>query len=262
MRIERIKVCLNGGRRSEEHRPIPVTPAELAEAAVPAIAAGAEAVHMHPRDERGIESLAAADIGAAVLAVRHACPSTPIGVSTGLWITGNDPLARLAAVNAWSGLPVSHRPDFASANISEPGFPTLVQTLLSLGIAVEAGVWSTSDAGILAASGLAAQCIRLLVEVIDVPANAAAGVAAGILARLDALHLPRPRLLHGEEEATWPLVALAGQLGLATRIGLEDTTTGPSGEPIRDNAELVRLALTTWTSQRHFGSAAPIRPAG
>jgi uncharacterized protein (DUF849 family) len=44
------------------------------------------------------------------------------------------------------------------------------------------------------------------------------------------------------------LVALAGRLGLATRIGLEDITAGPNDEPVRDNAELISLALALWSS--------------
>jgi uncharacterized protein (DUF849 family) len=52
-----------------------------------------------------------------------------------------------------------------------------------------------------------------------------------------------PRLLHGEGEGCWPLVAQAAREGLPTRIGLEDTTAGPDGAPVSGNAELVRLAL-------------------
>jgi uncharacterized protein (DUF849 family) len=244
----RIKACVNGSRRPDEHPAVPVTPAELAEAAASAVTAGAEAIHMHPRDAHAAESLAADDIEAAVRAVRQACPATPVGVSTGLWITANDSQTRLDAVAAWSSLPPAHRPDFASVNLSEPGHAVLATTLLSLGIAVEAGIWSAADAEALAASGLAEQYTRLLVEVIAVPGDAAAQTAATILARLDALRLPGPRLLHGEDEATWPLVALAGRLGLATRIGLEDVTTGPNGDPVHDNADLVGLALAMWTS--------------
>ena len=61
-----IKACLNGSR------PAPATPAELAAEAVGAVAAGAEAVHVHPSDATGRESLAADDIGAAVTAIRRA----------------------------------------------------------------------------------------------------------------------------------------------------------------------------------------------
>ena len=45
-----------------------------------AVAAGAEAVHLHPRRGDGDESLLAVDVGAAVTAVRQACPGTPVGV--------------------------------------------------------------------------------------------------------------------------------------------------------------------------------------
>jgi uncharacterized protein (DUF849 family) len=87
-RVERLKVCLNGGRSRADHPAVPLSPAELAASAEAAVAAGAEAVHVHPRNADGIESLAAAEIGAAVAAIRQACPGIAVGVSTGLWITG------------------------------------------------------------------------------------------------------------------------------------------------------------------------------
>jgi uncharacterized protein (DUF849 family) len=242
MEVVRLKACLNGGRRPDEHPAVPVSPAQLAAAAAGVVTAGAEAVHVHPRDHRGAESLAAADIGAAVAEVRHRCPGVPIGVSTRLPITAGDAAARLAAVREWHRLAVEQRPDFVSANVGEPGFAPLTHALLGAGFAVEAGVWSVADAEILAESGLADNLIWTLVEMIDSPAR----VAVDVLARLDALGVPGPRLLHGEGESTWPLVRLAGQLGLPTRIGLEDVLTGPSGETIADNAELVRLALIEW----------------
>jgi uncharacterized protein (DUF849 family) len=105
--VGRIKVCVNGGRGREEHPGVPLTAAELAAAAAAAVAAGAEAVHMHPRDARGRESLLAADVGAAVAAVRRACPGVPVGVSTGLWISGGDVPARRAVVGGWAGLPAA-----------------------------------------------------------------------------------------------------------------------------------------------------------
>ncbi|CAM5637057.1 hypothetical protein SGLAM104S_03627 [Streptomyces glaucescens] len=36
-------------------------------------------------------------------------------------------------------------------------------------------------------------------------------------------------LLHGEDAGAWPVLRLAGLLGLATRIGLEDTLALPDG---------------------------------
>jgi uncharacterized protein (DUF849 family) len=228
--LRRIKVCLNGGRTGAG---IPVTPEELAESAMASVAAGAEAVHMHPRGPDGRESLAAADIGAAVTAVRAA--GVPIGVSTGLWITGSAP-ERLRLVRGWADL--RDRPDFASVNVSEDGYPELCAALRGLGIAVEAGVWSPAEAD------RAGDVERVLVEIIGGTAADAVPAADAILARLDGTV---PILLHGEEDACWPLVAHAGRLGLPTRIGLEDTLRDAGGDPARSNADLVREALRIWS---------------
>jgi uncharacterized protein (DUF849 family) len=169
-------------------------------------------------------------------------PGPPVGVSTGLWITGGDPAARRAAVAGWAGLPESARPDFASVNLSEPDPADLAEVLRAAGIAAEAGVWSVADAVAVAAIGSSARWLRILVEIIGVPA-ARAVAAAEILRQLDELGVTVPRLLHGEDAACWPLVAHAAKLGLMARIGLEDTTAGPARAPVSGNAELIRLAL-------------------
>ncbi|MEV4512094.1 3-keto-5-aminohexanoate cleavage protein [Dactylosporangium sp. NPDC049525] len=238
--IARIKVALNGGRPPGAHPALPCTPAELAGAARDAVAAGAEAVHLHPRGADGRESLDPADVGAAVAAVREACPATPIGVTTGLWITGRDVAARQRAVAAWAQLPPVRRPDFASVNISEPGLTDLVATLRTLAVAVEAGVWSVQDASALSIMDAVP---RILVEIMSPQTDALA-----VLARLDEVGVHGERLLHGEGEQCWPMVTLAGRLGLPTRIGLEDTLTAPDGSPVTGNAELVRHALSVWAS--------------
>jgi uncharacterized protein (DUF849 family) len=245
--IKRIKACLNGRRGRNEHPAVPITPADLAESGRAAVAAGAEALHVHARDADGAESVRAADIGAAVTAIRRACPGTPVGVSTGLWITGGDPAARHAAVAGWADLPGAARPDFASVNLFEPGLDDLVALLAGADVAAEAGVWSVADVTVLAASQ-SRPWLRIMIELSEVSAAAAVPAADDILAHLDELGLDTPRLLHGEQESCWPLVAHAGQLGLATRIGLEDTTAGPGGQPVTSNAELVQLALELLTA--------------
>ena len=239
--IRRIKVCLNGGRRVDEHPAVPVTPDQLAATAAGAVAAGAEAVHLHPRDAAGVETL---DVGAAVAAVRRACPGTPVGVSTGLWITGGDARLRLDRIRAWAGLPPEQRPDMASVNVHEDRFADTAAAVRDAGVAVEAGVWSPGDADVLA--GVPVD--RVLIEVLRTPAAEAAGAADRILGRLDRLGVAGPRLLHGEEEACWPLVRHAGRLGLPTRIGLEDTLVDETGAPADGNADLVRRALAVWSA--------------
>lgn len=245
--IGRIKACLNGGRRRDEHPAVPIKPHELAVAAAAAVSAGAEAVHLHPRGRDGAESLHVDDVAAAVTAVHRACPNVPVGVSTGLWITDGDVARRLAAVARWADQPLGARPDFASVNVGEAGFADLTNVLRRAGIAVEAGVWSTAGAERLAVAG-PVDWTRILVEIIGGAIETAVGRADAILACLDDRGVTAPRLLHGEDAACWLLVTHAGRLRLPTRIGLEDTVVGPAGEPVVDNAELVRLALAVWTA--------------
>ena len=244
-RVRRVKACLNGGRDQAEHPAIPVTPAQLAAESAAAVAAGAEALHVHPRGSDGRETLRAADVGAAVAAIRAASPHVPVGVTTGLWVAGGDEVARRDDVADWAGLLPERRPDFASVNVSEAGWQELVALLDEAGIGAEAGVWSVGD--VAAAASADTDWLRILVEVSNAPAAEATGLADEILAELRSAGVSAPVLLHGEDTSCWPLVTHAGLLGLPTRIGLEDVLAGPQGQQVADNAELVRLALVEWT---------------
>jgi uncharacterized protein (DUF849 family) len=246
-RIRRIQACLNGSRGRAEHPSVPVTPAELAADAVAVLAAGAEAVHLHPRGPDGTESMLAEHVGAAITAVRSACPGVNVGVTTGLWIASGDEAARLRLVSDWAGLPGGSRPDFASVNLSEPGAAGLIAVLGAAGIGAEAGVWSVSDAQ-AAASVSPGGWLRILIEIPDMPAGAAREAAGQVIAELDQNGIDAPRLLHGESKSCWPLVELAGELGLPTRIGLEDTLEDPAGYLAAGNAELLEEALSRWTA--------------
>ena len=81
-----LKAAINGKRMRNEHAAIPMTPHQQAAEATAAVAAGADAIHVHPRDSDGRESLASDDLAGTLEAIRAACPSTPVGVSTGAWI--------------------------------------------------------------------------------------------------------------------------------------------------------------------------------
>ncbi|MEU1399592.1 3-keto-5-aminohexanoate cleavage protein [Micromonospora zamorensis] len=90
-----LKACLNGGRNSDAHTAVPVTPAELAADAARCASLGVAAVHVHPRHASGVESLRPEVIADALTAIRAARPGLPVGVSTGAWIEP-DPAARVA----------------------------------------------------------------------------------------------------------------------------------------------------------------------
>src|SRR5205823_7243000 len=135
-----VKSCLNGGRTRAEHPAVPLTPAELAADAIDVRRAGAFAVHVHPRDANGAETMQAPACDAAVAAIRAAAPGLPVGLSTSEAIDP-DPFARAAAVRAWR-----RAPDFVSVNLSELGWAGIVRAALHSGIAVEAGIATPADA--------------------------------------------------------------------------------------------------------------------
>jgi uncharacterized protein (DUF849 family) len=230
-----VKACLNGNRAPGAHPALPLTPEQLAADGAAAVAAGAQALHIHPRGADGLESLTAVD--EAVRAVRAAVPGVPIGVSTGAWMEP-DVEARAAAVRAW------HEPDMASVNLSEEGHVEIMAALVEAGVGIEAGLWSVEDVEALATCGFAGRLVRVLVEPGEPDVGAALATAEAINAALDDAGIPGPRIQHGFGPPTWAVVRRAKELGLGWRIGLEDTLTLPDGSPAQSNAHLVTAALS------------------
>ena len=229
-----VKACINGARTPDQHPNLPVTPDQLAAAAVAAHQAGARAVHMHPKTADGVDSLQAEVVGAAVRAVRHAAPGLPLGVTTGFWAL-SDPDERLRAVEAWTVLP-----DFASVNWHEPGSESLAHLLLRMGLGVEVGIFHAEAAASWAGSEIAAHCMRVMVEL---GPDGDVATADDVLGRVLAAGSPAPVLLHGLDESCWPLLEHAGARGVQTRIGMEDTLLLPDGSTAPDNAALVAAAV-------------------
>ena len=222
-----LQACLNGRRTVAEHRLVPRTPEELAADAGAVAAAGAEALHVHPRGADGAETM---EVEAAVRAIRGAV-RLPISVTTGAWIGGD----RVEAVRSWTVVP-----DEASVNLSEEGWGDLAEALLGRGVALEAGVWTADDAERLVAGGLLDRCRRLLLEPGDRDPEAALTTVAAIEAVLGTRG--PPRLVHGKGATAWPLLREAQRRGLDTRIGLEDVLVLPDGTPAPGNAALVAAA--------------------
>jgi uncharacterized protein (DUF849 family) len=224
-----VKACLNGGCTRQEHPAVPHSAAELAADAIAVRKAGAFAVHVHPRDARGAQTLEASACDAAVAAIRAAAPRLPIGLSTSVAIDP-DPFARAAAVRSWR-----RRPDFVSVNLSESGWAGVVRAALHAGIGVEGGLATPSDAAELARSPFSHQVVRALVEV-DGGVEEARAIAQLIPDGV-------PQLWHGYGERTWEIVAAGAAAGFDVRIGLEDVLALPDGRVASDNAELVVAAV-------------------
>ncbi len=235
-----LQACLNGGRLPAEHPALPVSPDQLARDSAAVVTAGADAVHLHVKDADGADTLDAAVTERVLAAVRTAAPGVPVGVTTGAWAVP-DPVERVAAVRRWRRLDAL--PDFASVNWHEDGADDVAAALLDLGVAVEAGLWHAAGVQALAASPLRGSCLRLLVELPHGPgAGAVDALARQLLDLVDSLATSTPVLLHGEGTSAWPALRLAGRLGLATRIGLEDVLHLPDGSPSSGNAQLVAAA--------------------
>ncbi|MEU3838654.1 3-keto-5-aminohexanoate cleavage protein [Streptomyces sp. NPDC028635] len=230
-----LQVCLNGARSRAECPHLPLTAAELAVAAREAVAAGAEDVHLHPKDRDGRDTLEAAAVAAAVSAVRAAVPGVPVGVTTGAWATP-DPRARAAQVRSWTVVP-----DHASVNWHEDGAAEVAAALLERGIGIEAGIYSgTSAAQRFVNWPGSGRVLRVLAEITESAPQDALHAAAALLEELEPA--ARPILLHGEATAAWPVLRLAASRRLDARIGLEDVLHLPDGAPAPDNAALVRAA--------------------
>lgn len=229
-----LQAALNGPCTTTDHPAVPESVDELVRDAVACVGAGARAVHLHPRDPSGRESLEPAVVDEVAHRVREAC-GVPVGVTTGAWIEPSTSW-RVSLVKGWRA------PDYASVNVSEDGFVEVMRALLDAGVGVEAGVWTVEDAHALATSGLAGELTRVLVEPVEVPREAAVAMVDAIHAALDAGGVTAPRLQHGDGEATWVLLEDAVRRGLDTRVGLEDTLRLADGTTARDNAALVAAA--------------------
>jgi len=224
-----VEACLNGGRTRAEHAGIPLTPAEIGADARAVRAAGAFAVHVHPRDHSGLPTMDAKASDAAVAAIRAATPGLPIGLSTTAAIDP-DPFARAAAITAWR-----QRPDFVAVAVSEVGWAGIARTALHAGIAIEASLGAPADAEELRRSPFAHQVLRALVEV--------EGGADDARAIAEVVPDGVPQLWHGSGERTWEVISAAFEAGVDVRVGLEDVLVLPDGRIAADNAELVAAAI-------------------
>ncbi|HET7855966.1 MAG TPA: 3-keto-5-aminohexanoate cleavage protein [Gaiellaceae bacterium] len=234
-----LEVALNGSR---EHPNAPRTPDELAEATRACVDAGARVLHLHPYDASGRETLAAEPCAAAVQAVAAACPGVPVSLSTSAEIAP-DPVRRLELVAGWTLLP-----ELVTANQGETGIVELCEHLIARGVGIEAGLLSAADAEAFASSGLAARCVRALIEPLDADPQDALAHAAAMEQILDDAGISLEQVHHGDGVASWAVNERGLGRGHGIRTGLEDTPVLPDGRLAPDNAALVRAAAALMTS--------------
>lgn len=229
-----LEACINGARRPGDHPSLPVGVDDCVRDSVACVAAGAGAIHLHPRDEAGRETVLPGPVDEAVEAVRTAA-GAPVGVSTGAWIEP-DLASRVAAVHGWG------EPDFASVNLGEAGALEVMAALVDRGIEIEAGVAGPEDVHRLVTGGMSEGLLRVLIEPSGEGAAEQLAVAQATDAALDQMEVDAPRLAHGTGTATWAVLEWAAAQGHDLRIGLEDTLTMADGSTAESNETLVGAA--------------------
>ncbi|MFE4206197.1 3-keto-5-aminohexanoate cleavage protein [Streptomyces goshikiensis] len=240
-----LQVSLNGSRGAAEGAAVPMSPEDLVEAALAAVAAGAGELLVHPRTPCGRESLSPHVVGPLLEALRGAGTGVPVVVPAGVGAEP-DPAGRLERVRSWGVLP-----DRAAVHFGEPGAEELAGALLDRGVAVDAVVPLGSGTGSPQTAGGEAAGVEPLARFLAWPApdhgrvRLVAEPAAADPALVAGLRWlpPVPVLLFGREAAAWPVLRLAARCGAGARIGLGDVRHLPDGRPARSNAELVAAAV-------------------
>lgn len=232
-----IQACLNGARDKSENANIPVTASELAASALEAHAAGASCIHFHPRDSNGAETLDPLHVTACIEAIRDAVPGLMLGIGTGIWIepTGS---RRLEHIRNWST-----RPDYASVNLNEPDAEENMNLLSDIGVGIEAGIWTATDAEKFVSLEEVPDCLRILLEMTSEDPDEAEKEYRKCLSVLRKAHIKAPILLHGEGGSVWAMVDLAQRDGHDTRVGFEDGLRLPDGAQATSNAQFIRQAV-------------------
>lgn len=233
-----LKAAINGGRSRQEAPSVPLTPTEIAVESSRVTALGANVVHAHARTPGGDQSIAPADVGAMVRAVRAHDPSVIIGTTTGLW-TCSGHAERMRLIEEW---PEKDLPDFASVAFSEEGAAEAGELLLARGIVLESAVWSAEDVPALLASATLHDNVRILIEPETEDPDEAVRVCREISATL-AKETSCSILYHGFDATAWPVLLAALEDGAEARIGLEDVLFGSAGK-VADNAAMVSEALS------------------
>jgi len=239
-----LQVTPNGPWGRDVHSAIPVSLDELVLDLRACFEVGATGVHLHVRDQSGAETLHPAIVGETCRRVRETAEevgvSVEIGLTTGAWIVA-DLAERIAMIREWEGV------DCATVNLSEQGFEQVMAAMLDVGIGVDVGLWASLEMNRLIQSGLLPRVQRVSIELDPGEPYFLQGeptqLAQQINDALDDAGSTCPRLTHGMNEWTWPLVQDAFRRGHDTRVGFEDSVLLPDGTIAQSNAQLVQAAL-------------------
>jgi len=241
----KITVAPNGARRGKaDHPALPVTIAEIAQTAAACHNAGAQAIHLHVRDDHGQHSLDAGRYREAMAAVSAAAPGMNIQITTesaGIY----DVTAQYECVRALA-------PAAASVSVREMARDEAVAKKL-YAFADEAGtelqhiLYNAGDIEQLAVwmnNGTVPADMRQAIFVLgqyNPPIHARPDDLQIFLRAGHDLDLDWTICAFGPNELACARAALAA--GGNVRIGFENNLHRPDGQLARDNAELISLTV-------------------
>jgi len=244
-----LQVTPNGPWGKDVHPNMPISTDELVAELRACFRAGATGVHLHVRDRSGAETLDPLVVNRTCLQVREAAGElgiqAEIGLTTGAWIVP-DLAERIAMIREWEGV------DCATVNLSEPGFDEVMAAMLDVGIGIDVGLWAPVETDRLLRSGLLPRVQRVSIELDSGEPYFLRGepteLAQQVNDLLDDAGSACPRLTHGMNDWTWPLVQDAFRRGHDTRVGFEDSVLLPDGARADNNAQLVKAAVALQNS--------------
>ncbi|WP_264211284.1 3-keto-5-aminohexanoate cleavage protein [Leisingera thetidis] len=248
-----LMVAPNGARRRRgDHPQLPVTARQTAETAAACFAAGAQALHLHVRDDEGRHSLDAGRYREALDAVRESAPGMMVQITTesaGLY----DVAAQLACLEAL-------RPAAASVSVREIARDARLAARayavsLEAGTAVQHILYGPDCIAQLCAwyrDGTVPAAMRDAIFVLGKYSPPLLARPAGLAAFRDAtanLHLNWTVCAFGRHEQACLLAAVAA--GGDARIGFENNIETPQGGLLADNAASVAAFVQAAKARGH-----------
>lgn len=254
--------ALTGVLTNPKQHPVPVTPAQMAQAARDAFNAGASVMHVHLRmQDEGLGHLPSwdPDVAASIIgAIREACPGVIINLTTG--VIGKDISGPVECIRRV-------KPEIAACNagslnylkLKEDGswaWPPMVfdnpvaKVQAFLDVMEECGVhpeFECFDVGIVRSVGMYVKNGMFKKSMGRPEYNFVMGVASGMPCDAELLALlPRylcedavwQTTLIGRQEI-WPVHQKTAELGGMLRTGLEDTFYLPDGARASGNGPLI-----------------------
>lgn len=267
--------------RPEQHPGIPVTPKQIAEAAIGAAKAGAAIAHIHVRDPETARGSMRLDLYKEVVdRIRDSGSDVLINLTTGeggRFVPSEDE-PRLAGPNTTLAHPlkrVEHiaalKPDICSLDfntmnssngqivVNTPGnVRKMAEVIVAAGVKPELEVFDSGDIHI--ARALIEEGVLLGKPFFQIVCGVKWGCDASVetLAYMKSL-VPSNAIwsAFGIGRMEFPILAASYLLGGQVRVGMEDNVYIRRGELVRDNAQLVEQAV----KQLDIFGAEPATPA-